>query len=66
MDFTGVITSIIDLIKTCIQAFGKFFQLKNRGNIQRLDCFLCFLCIVVNTTILFFIQYISQFFYFIL
>ncbi|AIU84051.1 TPA: phenol-soluble modulin PSM-mec [Staphylococcus aureus] len=22
MDFTGVITSIIDLIKTCIQAFG--------------------------------------------
>ncbi|HAR3928668.1 TPA: phenol-soluble modulin PSM-mec, partial [Staphylococcus aureus] len=21
-DFTGVITSIIDLIKTCIQAFG--------------------------------------------
>ncbi|EGQ2977118.1 hypothetical protein EX302_06300 [Staphylococcus epidermidis] len=34
--------------------------------IQRLDCFLCFLCIVVNTTILFFIQYISQFFYFIL
>ncbi|HAL09573.1 MULTISPECIES: phenol-soluble modulin PSM-mec [Mammaliicoccus] len=22
MDFTGVITSIIDLIKTCIQTFG--------------------------------------------
>ncbi|EGQ3638326.1 phenol-soluble modulin PSM-mec [Staphylococcus pseudintermedius] len=22
MDFTGVITSIIDLIKTCIPAFG--------------------------------------------
>ncbi|HCX0701338.1 TPA: phenol-soluble modulin PSM-mec [Staphylococcus aureus] len=22
MDFTGVITSVIDLIKTCIQAFG--------------------------------------------
>ncbi|HGZ7490106.1 TPA: phenol-soluble modulin PSM-mec [Staphylococcus aureus] len=22
MDFTGVITSIIDLIKTCIQAFS--------------------------------------------
>ena len=28
MDFTGVITSIIDLIKTCIQGFRLIFQLK--------------------------------------